>query len=76
MCLVELTCQAADELLLSVLVEQVGTEDQLQTLVARLPGTRRQHLIQQHHLLVADAADARQRVFDQTQDLPEAQRKR
>ena len=61
-----LTCQAADELLLSVLVEQVGTEDQLQTLVARLSSTRRQHLIQQGHLLVTNAADTRQSVFNKT----------
>lgn len=67
------TCQAADEPLLSVLVEQVRTEDQFQTLVARLPSARRQHLIQQRHLLVTDTADTRQSVFDETQDLPERQ---
>lgn len=65
------TCQAADEPLLSVLVEQVRAEYQLQALVARLPGARRQHLIQQRHLLIANTTDTRQGVFDQTQDLPE-----
>lgn len=67
----EPTCQAVDELLLSVLVEQVRAEDQLQTLVTGLSSTGRQHLIQQCHLLVADAADAGQSVLDKSQDLPE-----
>lgn len=70
------TCQAADEPLLSVLVEQVRAEDQLQTLVTRLTGARCQHLVQQRHLLVSNAAHTRQRVFDQTQDLPEDRRTR
>lgn len=65
------TCQAADEPLLPILVEQVRAEDQFQTLVARLPSARRQHLIQQRHLLVTNTTDTDQGVFDQTQDLPE-----
>lgn len=69
------TCQATDELLLPVLVEQVRTEDQLQAPVAHLSGARRQHLIEQRHLLVTNPSDARQRVFDQTQNLPDSQRK-
>lgn len=65
------TCQAAYEPLLSVLVEQVRAEDQLQALVARLSSARRQHLIQQHHLLVTNPTDTCQGVFYQTQDLPD-----
>lgn len=66
-----LTCQAADEPLLSVLVEQVRAEDQLQTLVTRLSSTSRQHLIEQSHLLVTNPTDTCQSVFDQTQDFSE-----
>lgn len=64
------TCQAADELFLSVLVEEVRAKDQLQTLVARFPCTRGQHFIQQGHLLVTNATDTYQGVFYQAEDFP------
>jgi len=65
------TCQAADELLLSVLVEQVRAKDQFQALVAGFTCARCQHLVQQRHLLVTDPTDTGQSVFDEPQDLPE-----
>ena len=52
------TSEAVDEPFLSVLVEEMGAEDELQALVAGLASARCQHLIQQCHLLVANSADA------------------